>query len=387
MGSTTLTILLNGGEGAVKHLFARTTVKQNLGHLFLCMVSYFVLACGMPGLAVPMGVFVPSLLIGALTGRFFGEVIQTIEGLDVAHAGIYSMVGSAAMLGGFTHMNIAIVGLLVEAAYDLSLVPVLMLSVSVATFVGKSINAHGYDEVLIMKKGVPYLEPEVPHEMEACGASAGSLMDEVPNEAQLPHRAEIETLHRALNCSMVDVFPVFDDDRSCIGLVTRERLKSAVQAHSPAEVEPSHIVRLFRDRRSVTETDLGLPRLIQRLCEDSTKTEEDDLVPVYRFMDPVPYTLLEEMPAVRLYPLFASGHMSTAVVISKKGAFCGILSRMNLISPEVHEHNPEVFRLPSYASSSEFSLVNMPGMSREASPKTHTPPAQDPVDDTMVTTI
>lgn len=36
-----------------------------------------MLAGGMPGLSIPMGMFVPNLLIGALIGRSFGEIMTS----------------------------------------------------------------------------------------------------------------------------------------------------------------------------------------------------------------------------------------------------------------------------------------------------------------------
>merc|ERR1711879_789898 len=119
----------------------------------------------MAGLAVPMGNFIPSMLTGALVGRILGEIIassQVEAAVTLADAGVYAMVGSAAMLGGFTHMTIAVVVILVEAARDLSLVAPLMLSISVSHIVSTCVNHHSYDEVLILRKGVPFLQPELP---------------------------------------------------------------------------------------------------------------------------------------------------------------------------------------------------------------------------------
>merc|ERR1712232_541076 len=105
-----------------------------------------------------------------------------------AAPGVYSMAGAAAMLGGFTHMTLAITALLVEASKDLSLIPMLMLSISISHLVSTNISHHGYDEVLIHKKGVPFLEAELPHELEQ-GQLAIDLMDEYPDEAILPAEA------------------------------------------------------------------------------------------------------------------------------------------------------------------------------------------------------
>merc|ERR1711937_633342 len=57
-----------------------------------------------------------------------------------------------------------------------------------------------------------------------------------------------------------------------------------------------------------------------------------DRLPVHRIMDPAPYTLLEEMPAPRLYPLFTRTNTNAACVVSRRGEFRGLLRRQNLMS-------------------------------------------------------
>merc|ERR1711933_307797 len=66
-------LLLVGTEGACKHLFARDNAGQfSFLSLVLSFVLYGVLACGIPGLPVPMGLFVPSMFLGGLAGRLLG---------------------------------------------------------------------------------------------------------------------------------------------------------------------------------------------------------------------------------------------------------------------------------------------------------------------------
>ena len=44
--------------------------------LLLYCVTFFVLGCWTYGLAIPSGLFIPSLLIGAAWGRLFGLCLQ-----------------------------------------------------------------------------------------------------------------------------------------------------------------------------------------------------------------------------------------------------------------------------------------------------------------------
>lgn len=285
------------------------------------------MACGMPGLQVPMGCFVPSMLMGALSGRLFGELFGmfgSAVGLQLANPGVYSMAGAAAFLGGFTHMTLAITALLVEASKDLSLIPIMMLSISVSHIVSTSISHHGYDEVLIHKKGVPYLEAELPHDLDD-GRLAVDMMDEYPDEAILSEKPSLDDVQAALALHDIDVFPVVDDDGVCVGTVIRLRLEAAVQAHqtSPELSKP---------------TD-GKAAVIATLARRPSNIDVNGVtVPVHRIMDRCPHAILEDMPVSRFYAQFSLGSCDHAAVISRHGEFRGVVTRRNLISSAGHAH-------------------------------------------------
>merc|ERR1719356_1576883 len=97
------------------------------------------------------------------------------------------------------------------------------------------------------------------------------------------------------------------------------------------------------------DDDVDIDGFIQALGNDDSSTsgflEEtqgtiESMLPVHRLMDSAPYTLLEEMPAPRLYPLFTRTGTSAACVVSRRGEFRGLLSRVNLISAASHAWRP-----------------------------------------------
>ena len=53
------------------------------------------------------------------------------------------------MLGGFTHMSIAIVALLVESSKEMDLTIPLLVAITVATWINKIYHHENYDEHLI----------------------------------------------------------------------------------------------------------------------------------------------------------------------------------------------------------------------------------------------
>jgi chloride channel 7 len=374
------TLLLTEAEGAVKHLYSRSNEGSiPLPALAITLVVYAILASCVSGLPVPMGTFVPSMLIGAMSGRFVGEVVNNLGFVPVAPPGVYALAGSAAMLGGFTHMTIAIVVLLVEAAHDLSLVTPLMLSIIVSRMVSTSINHHAFDEMLILQKGVPFLDAEIPETLDHGGIVAGDLCEKLPQEAMLQPMASMGEVSKALGQITVTDFPIVCGS-ACIGLVTRTRLEAALAARTKGLLTPGlgkkrsepqttpplvskspEVVgecpspaSSISSRRRVSEVSAGigssigsslaeedqavnLSRYIDGLFDRRRPSQAftDAPLPVTRIMDPAPYVLVEDMPVVRFYSLFSNSGASVACVISSRGDFRGLLSRRSLIKATV----------------------------------------------------
>uniref|UniRef100_A0A7S4QBH1 Chloride channel protein n=1 Tax=Alexandrium monilatum TaxID=311494 RepID=A0A7S4QBH1_9DINO len=411
------TYLLNGAEGAVKRLYQPSGDVLGSGALAVAMFVYFVLACGMPGLAVPMGTFVPSMLTGALAGRLFGENVRLLHstlhlgGPALAPAGVYAVVGSAAMLAGLTHMTVGIAALLAEAVGNFGLIPPLMLAVLVAHSASSLFSNFGYDEHLIMRKGIPFLDPEVPAEMENEGLVAADICEVLPSEALLPEVATVKAIKRALRQRQVKYFPVIAEGSICIGLTTRGRLRAVLEALSeqtvhvrrPSSDSTCSLCSRPSDSSTVVSGSEGedfarqVPRfmsswsnqgyLLDEQAEAKMKSfirvmfsvqsrnveDGDDhavdvhgLVPVVRVMDSAPHSLCEDMPVSRFYKIFNKADAHVAIVVSKRGRFRGILTRASLTSAQAKLHAEGMQRHKEVCSSPVSFLGACPAAGRGA---------------------
>merc|ERR1712190_150022 len=74
------------------------------------------------------------------------------------------------------------------------------------------------------------------------------------------------------------------------------------------------------------------PRGILRLSSSLSDFQGLEVLPLSRIMDPTPFMILEDMPAPRLYALFAKAGERAGCVVSRSGEFRGLISRDGLIT-------------------------------------------------------
>ncbi len=101
----------------------------------------------------------PSLLSGAVIGRFVGELLQHVASdAGPAHPGIYALVGACAMLAGVGRITISLAMILTEATgTGIFGLPIFMVVV-IATWVGNYFTRGIYDLHIIELKQIPLLE-------------------------------------------------------------------------------------------------------------------------------------------------------------------------------------------------------------------------------------
>ena len=102
-------LFLTDGNDAIKLLFHMHHHTFPLDSLILFFTFYIFLATLTYGIAVPSGLFVPSLLSGAAFGRLVGNIIYELKpNYNIAFSNVYSLIGAAAVLGGMARMTISL---------------------------------------------------------------------------------------------------------------------------------------------------------------------------------------------------------------------------------------------------------------------------------------
>jgi hypothetical protein len=216
-------------EDSIKMLFHATGNFADIS-LFIFAMIYFILACWTYGIAVPSGLFIPSLLAGAAVGRLYGEAVQQLH-LDTSPPGVYSMIGAAAVLGGMSRMTISLTVILIEATNDYTYGLPLMLTLMAARWVGNLFNDGLYD-IHIHLNCVPLLESHSlvgPWEQSRAIdiLLARDVMSEVRRDDCLTERATVEAIVKLLRNNNHNAFTIIEETAAGMtftGLITRRQL-------------------------------------------------------------------------------------------------------------------------------------------------------------------
>lgn len=153
---------------------------SELWRLVIAFVIKVLLTFVTFGLKVPSGIYVPSMVAGALFGRIFGMVIHLFNhrfftpGSDPSAVnyfcadspdkcvdlGIYAMISAGAFMAGVTRMNITLVTILFELTSSYTYVLPIAIAIAVANWLGGLLEENSLYESLLIANDYPFLSPE-----------------------------------------------------------------------------------------------------------------------------------------------------------------------------------------------------------------------------------
>ena len=248
------TLTFTSFESAIKQLFYFNYSPDiavdidykafNLTALILAFVFFVFLTCVTFGISVPAGVFVPTLMSGALLGRTIGQGYDGLlnggffntsddYGSLVIDPGAYAVVGAASMLGGVTHMVISLTVIVVECTDGLNLALPIMFALFCAKYVSSRFG-HGLYDRYIEEAQVGFLEWSAPKYFNLLRAEhvmQGDLI--VLREVESIHR-----IHKILKARPdISAFPVIRPRRDIDGAAGLKESNLGMHAHIPGTLQ------------------------------------------------------------------------------------------------------------------------------------------------------
>lgn len=346
-------LIFTEADVAIKQLFhfreagADDTTTFSSGALFLFFVPYIIMATVTYGIAVPSGLFVPSLLSGAAFGRLFGHLLHKLDHTSgtFADSGTYALMGAAAVLGGMARMTISLTVILLEATGDMQYVLPLMLTLMAARFTGNVFNEGLYDIHINLKK-IPFLEPDVPTIAERNEIVAAQVMSTEVKCLRPVERAGV-VYDLLVNCGHGN-FPIVDtaSGGTLYGTAGRAMLCTLLQRRAfgspdvledydgpqqnlgPRRLSPlvqwDTIERAYPRYPTIDDVDM----------RDSDRNCWLDLRP---YANTAPYTVNETASIQRTYRLFRTLGLRTLCVVNHNNQVVGIITREDLLPDSLTE--------------------------------------------------
>ncbi|KDO25627.1 hypothetical protein SPRG_08926 [Saprolegnia parasitica CBS 223.65] len=333
---------------SMKQLFHFTTPASfTLSSLLVFFGSFYIMACWTYGIAVPSGLFVPSLLAGAAYGRIWVHFLEAAHIPHTAPIGMFSLIGAASMLGGMARMTISLTVIILECTGVIEWGLPIMVCLMMARWVGNSFN-HGLYDIHIHLKHLPFLEFDPP--FYARYLRVANIMGSPV--VSLDHISKAGAIYDVLRASAHSGFAVVapgkeNDTPKFVGIIQRKHLCVMLQRKDFSVARPIPFTRqpaseesfLYNEQYALSYRDIEstYPRYpnINEIRLDSTERELwMDLTP---YMNPTPHTVQDQMPVPRAFRLFRSLGLRHLIVLNRSNEVKGIISRKDLTEEHLKE--------------------------------------------------
>lgn len=216
--------------------------------LFAAVLGFFLAAITF-GLQIPAGIILPSMAIGALTGRATGILMELwfdaqpdfflFSTCDpdppCVTPGTYAIIGAAAFLAGVTHMTVSIVVIMFELTGALTYVLPIMVAVMISKWVGDAFSRRGIYESWIHFNEYPFLDNS--DETVIPDTPGSQIMTRIEDLVVLTASGHtIASLTEILESHPYRGFPVVSDPRDAIllGYISRAELSYNIRAATRA---------------------------------------------------------------------------------------------------------------------------------------------------------
>ncbi|CAF0760843.1 unnamed protein product [Didymodactylos carnosus] len=322
---------------------ALSGVWASVGLLVLTLVTQIGLFIITFGIKIPCGLFIPSMTIGAITGRIVGILFEALvyeyptfflSAAECSKAdeecvapAFYALIGSCAFLGGVTRMTVSLVVIMVELTGGLSYSVPLMCAALVAKLVGDALVKEGIYDAHINLNNYPYLD--IKEEFSFNRTTAVDLLKS-KQEQQNEQKAENVTqpplitlnqdgmsLHELTSITRrypFRCYPVIISKSMpyLVGIVSRRDLQLVLnQAKSRSNADNDSTVHFTRTKRADTISTVSSIKL-------------------YRLLNRSPITVTNDTPVETIIDMCRKLGAQT-ILITDNGKLTGLLTKKDVI--------------------------------------------------------
>ncbi|CAH8514493.1 unnamed protein product [Dicrocoelium dendriticum] len=323
-------LLFNTPERSLRTLFHEPLGTFNVTTLLIFFVMYYFIACLTYGLSVSSGLFIPALLIGASWGRVIGNWMNSSYPSYFSHPGKFALIGAAAQLGGVVRMTLSLTVILMEATGSVIVGLPLLMTLTVAKYVGDSLNEGIYDEHIGLSSLA--LLPWEPDPLSSVKRAYDLMSSPVVYLDPVIRVGDIVSkVHKAMHHG----FPVVEGPVNAarfsygtlVGLISAEHLSILLKKRIFLDENESPTNTLtYQDYDDAFPSNARLEDVLREL----TAEDMDARVDLRPYMCEAPYSVPETMTMDRIYHLFRLLGLRHLPVVDSHNQLRGIITRKDL---------------------------------------------------------
>ncbi|KAG0276639.1 hypothetical protein BGZ96_003202, partial [Linnemannia gamsii] len=228
------------------------------------------------GLAIPAGIFMPSMVIGALFGRALGMIVQAwqanypgfwmfaacLPDVPCVTPGAYAMVGAAAFMGGVTRMTVSLVIIMFELTGALTYVLPIMIVVMTSKWVGDAFGKEGIFDGIILLCGYPYLGDKEDYKLNTTASQVMTPVEDIVVVTATGNT--LDSLDNLLHETHYKGYPVVSSlrDMMLVGYISRTELRYAIdearKRNLPGNTPAGNVVPILENTPAFIEFRLWM---------------------------------------------------------------------------------------------------------------------------------
>ncbi|CAF0815385.1 unnamed protein product [Rotaria sp. Silwood1] len=282
-------------------------VWMSVGLLSSALVTQTILFIFTFGIKVPCGLFIPSMTLGAITGRIVADE-------QCVASGFYAVVGACAFLGGVTRMTVSLVVIMVELTGGLSYSVPLMCTALIAKLVGDALVGEGIYDAHIKLNNYPYLDVKAEFIDQTTASDVLECKIQKHDLIMLPRDGlTLNELITIIRTHKYNGYPVVAsrDEPSIIGFVLRRDLELIIQQ------------RMLTNNETNMNTLISFSRTIQ---------QQSNFIHLYRLLNRSPTTITLDTPTTTVIDLCRKLGAQTILITNDKGFLVGLLTKKDIIA-------------------------------------------------------
>lgn len=260
-GYETINHLLNGNLEKVlerSFLYDYTTSEYLILALLIGLVVFKAFATTFTfGAGGVGGIFAPSLFIGASFGFVFSRFVNEFEWIHISTSN-YTLVGMAGLMAGVLHAPLTAVFMIAEITGGYELFVPLMIVSAISFLVTRGIRPHSIYTMQLAKKG-----DLLTHNKDQAILTLLSIDKVIEKDfKRVSPEMTLGELIKVVSTSRRNLFPVVDEDRKLVGVLTLDDFRSIMFDQSL--YEETYVSELMNPPPAYIEKGENMTKVMQK---------------------------------------------------------------------------------------------------------------------------